>query len=212
VDKQRFISLWKRCQSANGNGTDAEDAFAEVLARYSEPGRHYHTPKHIEHCLEQFDLVTKHLDDADSVEMAIWFHDLVFDVTSKDNEFNSAQRFVELASNSMDPEFKARVHALIMATAPPRVPKTNDEQYVLDIDLSSFGLPWEDFLRDSNAVRQECSQLSDGEFFPGQLAFLKSLIAREHFYFTEFFRSRIEITARENIELHLQNLREKGVV
>jgi predicted metal-dependent HD superfamily phosphohydrolase len=65
-------------------------------------------------------------------------------------------------------------------------------------------------LRDSIAVRQESPQLSDAEFFPGQRAFLESLVSREHFYFTEFFRSRIEDTARSNINRYLKNLREQG--
>ena len=81
---------------------------------------------------------------------------------------------------------------------------------MLDIDLSSFGLPWDDMLRDSIAVRKESPQLSDAEFFPGQRAFLESLVKREHFYFTDFFRSRIEETARRNINRYLKNLREQG--
>ena len=211
MDKQRFISLWRRCQTGGGHGADAGEIFKEVHAYYPDPGRHYHTPKHIEHCLKQFDLAVGHMDDADSVELAIWFHDLVFDVSSKDNELKSANRFVELANDSMDPEFKSKVHALIMATAHPRLPKTNDEEFMLDIDLSSFGLPWDDFVRDSNAVREEAPQLSDAEFFPGQRAFLESLVSRKHFYFTDFFRSRIEDTARSNIKRHLENLREQGI-
>ena len=211
MDKERFTSLWKRCQTGSGPGADADDVFEEVHAYYSEPGRHYHTPKHIEHCLDQFDLAVSEMDDADSVEMAIWFHDLVFDITAKDNELQSARRFVELARDSMEPDFKIRVYDLIMATAHPRLPKTNDEEFMLDIDLSSFGLPWDDFVRDSSAVRQESPQLSDAEFFPGQRAFLESLVGREHFYFTEFFRSRIEETARGNIRRHLKNLKEQGV-
>ena len=81
---------------------------------------------------------------------------------------------------------------------------------MLDIDLSSFGLPWEDMLRDSIAVRQESPQLSDAEFFPGQRAFLESLVSRDTFYFTEFFRSRIEDRARSNIARYLQNLTDQG--
>jgi predicted metal-dependent HD superfamily phosphohydrolase len=65
-------------------------------------------------------------------------------------------------------------------------------------------------LRDSIAVRQESPQLTDAEFFPGQRAFLESLVSREHFYFTEFFRSRIEDSARSNIERYLQKLSDQG--
>jgi len=210
VDKQRFISLWNRCRTGDGAGVDADDVYKEVHGYYSAPGRFYHTPKHIEHCLAQFDLAGGEMVNADAVEIAIWFHDLIFDVRANDNELQSARRFVELADDSMDTDFKATVHDLIMTTAPPRLPKTTDQNYMLDIDLSSFGLPWEDMLRDSIAVRQESPQLTDAEFFPGQRAFLESLISREHFYFTEFFRSRIEDTARSNIERYLQSLPEQG--
>jgi predicted metal-dependent HD superfamily phosphohydrolase len=98
-----------------------------------------------------------------------------------------------------------------MSTAPPRMPKTTDQEFMLDIDLSSFGLPWADMLRDSIAVRKESANLSDAEFFPGQRAFLESLVNREHFYFTEYFRSRIEESARDNINRYLDNLRDQGI-
>lgn len=211
MDKQRFISLWNRCLGDRAGGNDPRKVYDEVHAYYSEAGRHYHTPKHIEHCLRQFDLASSEMDDADAVEMAIWFHDLVFDITAEDNELQSARRFMELAGESMSAEFRSKVYDLIMATAPPREPRTKDEKFMLDIDLSSFGLPWEDFVRDSKAVRKESAQQSDAEFFPGQRAFLESLIRREHFYFTDFFRSRIEDTARSNIRRHLESLREKGI-
>ena len=210
MDKQRFTSLWSRCQTGVSAGASAEDVYKEIHRYYSESGRRYHTPKHIEHCLAQFDLASGEMVNADAVEIAIWFHDLIFDVRANDNELQSARRFVELADDSMDTEFKATVHDLIMTTAPPRLPKTTDQNFMLDIDLSSFGLPWEDMLRDSIAVRQESPQLTDAEFFPGQRAFLESLISRKHFYFTEFFRSRIEDTARSNIERYLQDLPGQG--
>jgi predicted metal-dependent HD superfamily phosphohydrolase len=211
VDKQRFTSLWRRCQTGGGAGADADDVYKEVHDYYSEPGRYYHTRKHIGHCLSQFDLSAGEMEDADAVEMAIWFHDLIFDLDAQDNELRSARRFVELADHSMDAAFKIKVYELIMATAPPRLPKTTDQGFMLDIDLSSFGLPWDDFVRDSTAVRKESPQLSDTEFFPGQRAFLESLVNRDHFYFTEFFRSRIEETARRNIRRHLGYLRDQGV-
>jgi predicted metal-dependent HD superfamily phosphohydrolase len=211
VDKQRFISLWKRCQSGGSSKAAVDDVYQEVYDYYSESGRHYHTPKHIEHCLTQLDLASDGMEDADAVEMAIWFHDLVFDAQAQDNELKSARRFVELADDSMDADFKSRVFELIMATAPPRTPKTTDQEFMLDIDLSSFGLPWDDMLRDSIAVRKESATLSDADFFPGQRAFLESLVNREHFYFTDYFRSRIEESARSNINRYLKNLSDQGV-
>lgn len=210
MDKRRFTSLWNRCQTGDNAGASADDVYEEVHGYYSASGRHYHTPEHIDHCLRQFDLACAEMEDADAVEIAIWFHDLIFDVRANDNELQSARRFAALANDSMDAGFKARVHDLIMTTAPPRLPRTTDQKFMLDIDLSSFGLPWQDMLRDSIAVRQESPQLTDAEFFPGQRAFLESLVSREHFYFTEFFRSRIEDGARSNIERYLQKLSDQG--
>jgi predicted metal-dependent HD superfamily phosphohydrolase len=205
VDRQRFTSLWKRSQSGGGSNADADDVFQELHGLYSEPGRFYHTPEHIEHCLRQLDQAASHLDDPDSVEIAIWFHDLIYDTRASDNEQRSADRFLELAGKSMDSSFKSKVHDLIMVTVHPGLPQTSDQQFMVDIDLSSFGLPWEDFVRDSDAVRGEFPHLADTEFFPRHRAFVKSLLSRPNFYFTDFFRSRLEKRARSNIQRYLDD-------
>lgn len=194
-----------------GGGEAPEVVFEELERGYSESGRHYHTPAHIDHCLAQFDQATADMVDPDAVEMAIWFHDLVYDARAEDNELRSAERFLELAGESLEPEFKSKVYDLIMVTAHPGYPKSTDEKFMVDIDLSSFGLPWEEFLRDSVAVREEFAHLSDPEFYPRQRAFLESLLDRGSFYLTDFFRGRLESSARENIRRHLEGLRDRGV-
>ena len=69
----------------------------------------------------------------------------------------------------------------------------------MDIDLSSFGLPWKRFWRDSQAVRREFDHLSDLEFMRAQRVFLNALLDREYFFGTTFFRARYEARARANI-------------
>ena len=82
--------------------------------------------------------------------------------------------------------------------------------FIVDIDLSSFGLPWEAFLRDSRAVREEFSRVTDAEFYPRQKKFLESLAARPAFCFTEFFRDLHETRARRNIERLCAKLEVEG--
>lgn len=211
VDRRRFVSLWNRCQTRPGSGADGSTVFDEVQAYYRGSGRFYHTPSHIDHCLKMFDQARGEMAEPDAVEMAIWFHDLVYDSSAKDNERRSAQRFLELAGDSMEPNFKSRVHDLIMVTVHPGRPRGGDQKVMIDIDLSSFGLPWDEFTRDSVAVREEFSQMSDAEFFPRQRDFLETLLNRDHFYHTEFFRTRHESSARKNIKRYLKGLREKGI-
>jgi signal-transduction protein with cAMP-binding, CBS, and nucleotidyltransferase domain len=44
-------------------------------------------------CLAQLDLAKHLLKDADAVEMALWFHDLIYDPCAPDKESKSAERF-----------------------------------------------------------------------------------------------------------------------
>ena len=206
LDRQRFEGLWSR-----SIGDDAAEVFDELVALYAEPHRAYHTAAHIVHCLRQFDLAADRMNEPDAVEMALWFHDAIYEIAAKDNELRSAELFAALAGGRGSEAFRASVHGLIMATThldPP--PRTLDESFMLDIDLSSFGRPWEEFMDDSRAVRAELAHVSDAEFTSRQKKFLERLAARPVFCFTEFFRDRHESRARENIERLCARLETQG--
>ena len=206
LDRQRFESLWTRCI---GDGASA--VFDELDGLYGEPHRRYHAAPHIEHCLRQFDLAADRMDEPDAVEMALWFHDAIYEIPAKDNELRSAELFAALADGRGSKRFRTKVHNLVMTTThldPP--PQTLDESFMVDIDLSSFGRPWEEFLLDSRAVRAELPHLSDAEFRPRQKKFLESLAARPRFCFTEFFRERHEDRARKNMERMIAMLESEG--
>ena len=208
LDRQRFEALWSR-----SIGDDAAEVFDELVALYAEPQRAYHTAAHIAHCLRQFDLAADRMDEPDAVEMALWFHDAIYEIQAQDNEQRSAELFAALAGGRGSERFRSSVHELIMATThldPP--PRTLDESFMLDIDLSSFGRPWEEFLDDSRAVRAELAHLSDAEFASRQRKFLEGLAARPVFCFTEFFRDRHEARARENIERLCARLETQGAM
>jgi predicted metal-dependent HD superfamily phosphohydrolase len=203
--KKRFQALWKRCLLA-GAASDGVTVFQELKKRYSEPHRYYHTPNHISHCLREFDLATELMDDADAIEMGLWFHDAIYDPRASNNELKSAELFTACAGDRMDADFRRRVYDLILITIHPEKPRSPDQEFMVDIDLSSFGLPWPAFRRDSNAVRNEYAHLSDKQFYPAQIRFLRSLLARPTFFFTEFFRNRYEETAERNIARHIDEL------
>ena len=206
LDRQRFETLWRR-----RIGTGESAVFDELDALYGEPHRRYHTAAHVDHCLRQFDPAAGVMDEPDAVEMALWFHDAIYDIPGEENELRSAELFAARADGRGSEEFRSKVHRLVMATAHLRtVPETLDESFVVDIDLSSFGRPWEEFLEDSRAVRAEYAHVADAEFFPRQRQFLLSLLARPAFYSTEFFRTRLEARARDNIERLVAKLHSEG--
>ena len=205
MDRKRFEALWSR-----RIGAGAGAVFDQLDTLYREPHRRYHTAAHIEHCLRQFDFAADRMDESDVVEMALWFHDAIYDVPGKENELRSAELFAARADGRGSEQFRSEVHRLIMATTHRAPPETLDESFIVDIDLSSFGLPWEEFLRDSRAVRAELPHVSDAEFYPRQRKFLESLAARPEFCFTEFFRDRHEARARRNIERLCAQLDARG--
>ncbi|MGB5494902.1 MAG: hypothetical protein WBM97_10540, partial [Sedimenticolaceae bacterium] len=148
-------------------------------------------------------------DDADQVEMAIWFHDIINVPQAKDNEQRSAELFRSLADSLFDPAFIAAVVDLILVTTHREQPGDADHQFICDIDLASFGCPWECFIRDSDAVKAEFPGPEE-DYFRGQAAFLKALLARPRIFMTDFFNARYEQQARDNIQLLLRDLKKQS--
>jgi len=207
MDQDRFVALWSRCC---GQNDAAESLFKGIEASYGEPHRRYHTGAHIGHCLRQFDRARDEMDDPDAIELALWFHDIEYDPAASDNELASAKRFRQSAMGLMGSDLIEQVYRLILATVHASVPHMPDEQYVVDIDLSSFGLPWDEFSRDSQNVRNEFPDLSEREFAKKNSGFLEMLLRRPSVYSTEFFRERLEATARENMKRQIALLNGSG--
>ncbi|QQS55220.1 MAG: hypothetical protein IPM89_05255 [Candidatus Competibacteraceae bacterium] len=207
-EQARFAALWQRCLS--GGRALAETVHARLLELYGEPHRRYHTLDHIRHCLGEFDRAAALMDDPDAVEMSLWFHDAIYRSGAVDNERRSADLFRQWSEGHADAAFLQRVDDLIMATTHRDPPIRRDERFVVDIDLSSFGLPWEAFERDGRRIRAECAEIGDETYCPGQLRFLRSLQNRPTFFLTEFFQRRYEQIARDNIRRVIENLRARG--
>ena len=204
----RFQALWQRCLIP-GTEDHSNSIYQRLIAAYSEGHRHYHTLTHIRHCLQQLDLCKSQLENPDAVEISIWFHDAIFQSGAPDNEKRSAQLYRELALDVHQNDFCQRVDDMIIATIHAKTPPTRiDEPYMVDIDLSSFGLSWDDFLRDSQNLRLESSHLSDSDYHRRQGNFRKSLLTRDRFFYTDYFYQHFETQARDNLERYFEQMPE----
>ena len=203
---ERFQALWNRCEAPS----DPRPVFEDLLCRYCEPHRIYHRCTHLVHCFRQLDLAYTLIQDPDAVEMALWFHDAIYTPRSSDNEKESAELFVRAAGDHFQPSFISKVYELILVTAHKELAQESDKQFIADIDLSSFGVDWEEFLRDTKALREEQADSSDAMFYPAHAKFLNSLLGRPRIFGTVFFYGRCEQRARENITRLLVDLMRKG--
>ena len=204
----RFQALWRRNLVA-GAADDSAAIHRRLLDAYREPQRYYHTLEHIEHCLGMFELCKPELEQPDAVELAIWFHDAIYVPGAADNETRSAELYRQLADGAHSAEFAALVERLILATLHDGNSLDDpDADYLVDIDLSSFGLDWEAFLRDSKNLRRERPAVSDEDFYRNQGDFQKLLLARERFFHSRFFQERFEQRARANLARYFDHLGE----
>ncbi len=209
LDHERFRALWRRCL-LDGAVDDNAAVYQQLIDAYAEPQRIYHRLEHIEHCLTMFDAVRLRLQNPDAVQLAVWFHDMIYLPGAPDNEQLSADHFMALTGGVFGDSLRNTVYEHIMATLHNgSETSSHDTKYLIDIDLSSFGMPWLDCKRDSDNVRREMGDSSDSVFYPKHAAFLKALLDHSRFFQSEYFFEKYEAQARRNLIDYLEIIREK---
>ena len=203
--ERRFCDLWQNCA-----GTHADQVWQKLRSHYQEPHRHYHTLEHIDHCLGQLDLARDHVTEFSATEIAIWFHDIIYHYGARDNEILSVAYFQDVAGPTMAEHFIDRVSEFIIATQHSGAANDAAIAYVVDIDLSGFGLPWEGYLADSTALRYEAEDVGDEQYYQGKLRFLSELQRWPSLYQSPFFKDHLEANAQSNIARYTIDLRKQG--
>lgn len=198
----RFAALWSRHETGQADSR-VRDVHDELIAMYGEPWRTYHNFDHISSCLGWLDLCKAHAEDPDSIEMAIWFHDCVYRVGAPDNEARSRELFLERSDGELEDGFRKKVARLIMDTCHRNKPESPDGQLLADIDLTNFGLHWNEYIVNSINVRKEMENPRQVPLSSSRPEFLELLLARKTIYYSPYYRQHHEAQARENIKKHL---------
>lgn len=171
-----------------------------LVALYAEPHRHYHNLHHVDAMLGKMDELCSGVADGDpALEMAVWYHDVIYDPRASDNERKSAVHFSNGAGIYMDPEIHDRVIRLIMATDYSRPRSGNeDEDFMRDLDLSILSASPDDYRRYREAIRMEYSHVPDDAFSAGRMAVMKRFLESPVFHSAAFVIH--EDAARANIQ------------
>lgn len=208
-----------------------EEAFAKIqmpviiqtvlMDCYNQSHRHYHN---LEHLREMLRHVPANHVEIEIIIDAILFHDIVHLSAPVSPGLNEALSIAEYLSyntkamavnapfgknNASSFEYEKRVIEAINATSR----HTEDQHFlgnvtklVLDLDLSTFALPWEDYLiwkekieRENVEVWGSEYQLSDIKRGRGQ--FLRTLLKRTQLYYTKV---EWELQARDNIQRDIE--------
>jgi predicted metal-dependent HD superfamily phosphohydrolase len=186
----------------------AAAAFDDLVARYAEPHRAYHTFVHIATCLGLLDTVAAQLRDPRAVELALWFHDVIYDTHAKDNEARSADYARDVLSRlGAAPALVDRVAQLVQLTAHPSVPRDGDEEALLDIDLSTLGADADAYAEYAAAIRREYQWVPEDVFRRERGRLLEGFLAQRLFH-SRHFGALLEERARRNLEWEIAQLRQ----
>lgn len=186
----------------------AEKAFNCLVAAYSTPGRYYHTLKHIDHVLGTIQILQGYTNNLAAVQLAAWFHDVVYNSQAEDNEERSADYALELLSNLGIPESTIiTVTRLILNTKKHQVAVDDyDSQVLLDADLAILATNPVQYLEYAHAIRQEYGWVAQAEYIIGRRQVLEEFLQRSHIYFTPLMSEFAEPSARGNIQTEIQSL------
>ncbi|KRA45128.1 hypothetical protein [Pseudoxanthomonas sp. Root630] len=195
-----FFPSWQRAWAGIGAVGEGDALFARLTAAYAEPQRHYHTLQHLGECLTAFDNVHAHAGHPHEVELALWFHDAIYDIKGHDNEERSADWARDALRDAGVPAAAAqRVHDLVMATRHTAVPSGHDEQLLVDIDLSILGAARVRFDEYEQQIRKEYAYVPGFLFRRKRREILKGFLDRPAIYSTPHFHDALEARARDNL-------------
>src|SRR5215475_7614762 len=88
IDIAQWIEPWRKLGVADSPAL--RQLYSDVLDRYSEPHRHYHTHQHLAECFERVQEIISLAEHPAEVNVGLWFHDVIYDTQRHDNEERSA--------------------------------------------------------------------------------------------------------------------------
>lgn len=188
---------------------------ADLLVRWSEPVRRYHTTRHLVEvfwALEELEKAGELNDRQCSVaRLAAWFHDAIYDPEADpgSNEADSAvlarKTLKQLGIGDRD---LAVINRLIRLTAghDADVEEPLDAAFQ-DADMWILSAPQERFNSYCSQVREEFAHVPDAAYFEGRAAVLEPFLHRDTIYRTSHALHAWERAARINLGRELTRLR-----
>ena len=196
------------------NGT--EDFESRIIAPYTEPHRAYHDLTHIEACLNIFNELalktirtdtTLNIDECYNIlhtlELAIWFHDIVYDPQASNNEERSVDALKQFCKDfEINKNIMNDAEGLIMMTKSHNESMMVHYKLMNDVDLSILGESPKAFWAYEHGIRKEYSFVPDDVYRVERCKIMKHFADKEKhgkLFQTELFYEKFNNQARENL-------------
>jgi predicted metal-dependent HD superfamily phosphohydrolase len=180
------------------------DARRQLEAAYDDGTRGYHDLLHLAEVLAHVDELLGADDPVrESVLLAAWFHDAVYDGRPDDEEQSALLAVRTLGDGPLADE----VARLVRLTATHR-PTDDDHpgQVLCDADLGILAADPDRYASYTAGVRREYAHVPDADFAAGRAAVLRDLLAKPTLFHTDAARERWEQRARANVTREIEQL------
>jgi predicted metal-dependent HD superfamily phosphohydrolase len=203
IDQASWSKAWRLLGAKDGG----KALHKKLVQCWSEGHRHYHTLQHLQECFQLLTGIEIDEKDAAAIAIALWFHDAYYDPQRGDNEKRSAEWALREALAAGIPKQQAqRVHDMIVATIDHQPQQDEAMQLLVDIDLSILGSRAARFDESDEQIRREFAHVAEADWRMGRRRVLEGFLSRERLYGSEYFHSRCEERARENLRRSLERL------
>ncbi|MFF7181876.1 hypothetical protein [Streptomyces sp. NPDC008121] len=209
---QRWTSTL-RAARAGREGPDPLPYGLNLLARWAEPQRAYHTVDHLRAVLDRIDELADlggEGGELELVRLAAWFHDAVYRPDRSENEERSAA----LAEKALT-EAGLTAHEVAEVARLVRLTITHDPadgdingELLCDADLAILASAPDTYAGYARAVRTEYAFVPDPAFREGRAAVLRHLLSLPRLFRTPYGAAAWESKARANLESELKELTE----
>ncbi|MEJ5106459.1 HD domain-containing protein [Chryseobacterium sp. MYb328] len=184
-----------------------DELWKEIETKYTEKGRHYHNLLHLGNMFAELEPSKNKISDFTAVSFSIFYHDIVYNATSKSNEEKSALKAKErLSELGLPQDTIEAVSDQILATKLHQTSMNEDTNYLLDADLSILGKDFESYLAYTKMIRKEYSIYPDLLYKPGRKKVLKHFLELDTIFKTDYFKDKYEMQAKKNIAAEIDLL------
>lgn len=206
-------SRWLRLADALAiDGQAAEEVWHGLAAAYGADGRFYHNLTHIQHALDVAAQLQAVADDFTAVQLALWFHDVVYDPRRSDNEAESAAYAERVLRPWGVPDAMLEtIKTLILVTQTHETAVADPNAWVmLDADLAILSAPPAQYDAYARAIRQEYSFVPEAQYVVGRTAVLQKFLERSPFYCTAQMRVGGDTAVYANLNRELVQLQKRN--
>jgi pantetheine-phosphate adenylyltransferase len=208
---KRAKEFWLTAMHEIGKPKAGEEIFEQIVARYTESHRAYHTLEHIVTMLDDLEMIRDQVSDYTALALAIWYHDYVYDVHKDSNVASNEERSAYHAEKDLErinisPNRLVWILKAILATkhTDECISVDQDTALLLDLDLAILGKEEHMFARYDEGIRKEYSHIPEETFKTKRIEVLKGMLSRELLYKTKHFRAKYEHQAHENMRKLIQ--------